>query len=82
MSHTRSVSAAPCAIGILLWGAATALLLEEAIHAGRYDVATMATPILTAATVAAACLAHMRFARLCHSSAELASSYWPFSVPR
>ena len=61
-SHTRTVSPLPCAVGVLLWGAATALLLEDAIHTGRYDVATRATPILTAATVAAACLAHMRFA--------------------
>jgi hypothetical protein len=61
---SNTISPIPASIGILLWGAATALLLEEAIHAGRYDVATMATPILTAATVAAACLAHMRFARL------------------
>ena len=53
----------PGTIGILFWGAATALLLEEAFHATRFDLATMSVPILTAATVAAAVLAHQRFAR-------------------
>jgi hypothetical protein len=51
----------PAIVGTLLWGAATALLLEDAIHTGNYSVATMATPVLTAATVASACLAHLRF---------------------
>jgi CBS domain-containing protein len=54
------ISPVPVIVGTLLWGAATALLLEDALHSGRYDVATMATPILTAATVAAACLCHAR----------------------
>lgn len=62
LTHTTRVSAVPCLVGTLLWGAATALLLEDAIRAGHYDVATMATPVLTAATVAAAVLAHMRLA--------------------
>jgi hypothetical protein len=57
---TTRVSWVPAGIGVLLWASATALLLEDAVHTGRYDVATMATPILTAATVAAACLAHLR----------------------
>jgi hypothetical protein len=52
------VHTVPATIGTLLWGAATAMLLEEAWHAQRFDVATMATPILTAATVAAAVRAH------------------------
>ena len=56
------IAPVPLLIGVLLWGAATALLLEDAWHAQRFDVATMATPILTAATVASACLAHLRFA--------------------
>jgi hypothetical protein len=60
---TTRISAIPLTIGIALWAAATGLLLEEAIHAGRYDVATMATPILTAATVAAAVLAHVRLSQ-------------------
>lgn len=60
MSTNTRVSLVPATVGTLLWAAATALLLEDAIRAGHYDVATMATPVLTAATVAAACLAHMR----------------------
>lgn len=59
---TRAIAPIPLILGLFLWGAGTAFLLEEAIHAGRYDVATLATPILTAATVASACLAHLRFA--------------------
>lgn len=60
--HTTKTSVIPLSIGILLWAGATGLLLEEAIAHHKYDVATMATPVLTAATVAAACLAHLRFA--------------------
>jgi hypothetical protein len=63
MHKDHTVSIVPAAIGVLLWGSATALLLEDAYHAHRYDVATMATPILTAATVAAAVMAHRRLAR-------------------
>lgn len=59
-SNTRTITPVPLLIGTLLWGAATSLLLEDAIRLGHYDVSTMATPILTAATVAAACLSHIR----------------------
>ena len=62
MTTKHSISVIPLLLGIALWAAATALLLEEAWHAQRFDVATMSVPVLTAATVAAACLAHLRFA--------------------
>jgi hypothetical protein len=52
----------PLGIGVLLWIAATAMLLEESWHLQRFDVATLSVPILTAGTVASACLAHLRFA--------------------
>jgi transposase-like protein len=61
--HKTRVAFTPAAIGVLLWASATALLLEDAWHAQRFDVATLSVPILTAATVAAACMAHTRFAR-------------------
>lgn len=45
-----------------MWASATALLLEEAWHAQKFDVATLSVPVLTAATVAAAVRAHHAFA--------------------
>ena len=58
---TPAVMWVPATIGVLLWGAATALLLEEAWHAQRFDVATLSVPVVTAATVAAAVRAHHAF---------------------
>lgn len=58
----HTISVIPFLLGIALWLSATCLLLEEAYHAQRFDVATLSVPVLTASTVAAACLAHLRFA--------------------
>ena len=62
MTTKPSISWGPAIVGTLLWGAATALLLEDAWHAQRFDVATLSVPILTAATVGAAVAAHTRLA--------------------
>jgi hypothetical protein len=61
--HKTSIAPVPLVTGILLWAAATALMLEDCYRAGSWDAAHIAVPILTASTCVAGCLAHMRLVR-------------------
>lgn len=53
----------PAITGLSLWVAGTALLLENQITSGHWDVAHLAVPILTGATCVAGVLSHHAFAR-------------------
>ena len=61
--HKTTIAPVPLVTGILLWAAATALMLEDCYRAGTWDAAHISVPILTASTCVAGTLAHLRLAR-------------------
>jgi hypothetical protein len=61
--HKTTIAPVPLVTGILLWAAATALMLEDCYRAGTWDAQHLAVPILTASTCVAGALAHLRLAR-------------------
>ena len=45
-------------VGLSLWAGATAMLLEDALHAGHLSAVHLVPPLLTAGTAAAGVLLH------------------------